>query len=153
MKESRKFKKQKGANKVFADVLKESKEIIKDNPRCINFSFRFLNVNHPKFKINDKQRKYFCSLLNKLRQYCTLTAIKLKNCRHKTVKCKPIKWQQTTEKGFGISHENEIVSQPYELNCTANKYGRIHGFFIDDTFNIVWLDPDHNLINSKSFKK
>ncbi len=90
-------------------------------------------------------------MLDKLKQYCTFTAIELIQCRHKAVKCKPITWKLATEKGFGIPHEDEIVSQPYELNCTGNEYGRFHGFFIDDTFNIVWFDPDHNLINGKKY--
>ncbi len=91
-------------------------------------------------------------MIDRLKQYCTLSVIELINCRSKTVRCKPITWERTTESGFRIPNEGQIVSQPYELNCTGNEHGRMHGFFNDETFNIVWLDPDHNLTECKTHK-
>lgn len=91
-------------------------------------------------------------MIDKLKQYSTLGVVELIQCRNKAVKCTPIKWERTTELRFGIPQEEQIVSQPYELNCTSNEHGRIHGFFKDETFNIVWFDPEHNLIERKKHK-
>ncbi len=33
----------------------------------------------------------------------------------------------------------------WQFQIETNKYGRIHGIFIDDVFFIVWLDPNHRL--------
>jgi hypothetical protein len=108
-----------------------------------------LDISNPKFRIDDKEKEYFYILIERLKDYCTKGVVELISCRNDSIKCNPIRWEKTTEpRGFGIPNEDEVVSQPYELNCTANAYGRIHGFFKDDTFNIVWFDPLHNLIKT-----
>jgi hypothetical protein len=33
---------------------------------------------------------------------------------------------------------------------TANEYGRVHGFFLDEVFYVVWLDPDHKLYPTRN---
>ena len=70
----------------------------------------------------------------------------LKN-RSKSLRCHPIDWKDTTEPyGFGIPNEEKIVlDPPYQFQISANEHGRVHGFFRDNVFYIVWLDPDHNL--------
>lgn len=60
------------------------------------------------------------------------------------MRCNPIDFSKSTETCFNIKNEEQIVDEPYELNLTK-KHGRIHGFFINNTFFIVWFDPDHNL--------
>ncbi|QXE21583.1 hypothetical protein B6N60_00260 [Richelia sinica FACHB-800] len=41
--------------------------------------------------------------------------------------------------------EEQLVGQPYQFQLSSNEYGRVHGFFIENVFYIVWLDPDHLL--------
>ncbi|KOR37601.1 MULTISPECIES: hypothetical protein [Planktothricoides] len=55
-------------------------------------------------------------------------------------------WQDTTEpNGFGIANEEQLVNTPYQFQISANEYGRVHGFFSENVFYAIWLDPDHNL--------
>jgi hypothetical protein len=55
-------------------------------------------------------------------------------------------WKNTTEpNGFGIPKEDELLNVSYQFQTSANEYGRVHGFFSENVFYIVWLDPEHNL--------
>jgi hypothetical protein len=65
--------------------------------------------------------------------------------RSSALRCHPIDWDDTTEECFGFPKEEEIVSIPYQFSLSSNEHGRVHGFFINEIFYIVWLDPDHNL--------
>jgi hypothetical protein len=66
--------------------------------------------------------------------------------RSQSLRYHPIKWRETTEpNGFGIPNEKELVTVPYQFSLSTNEHGRVHGFFIEDMFYIVWLDPNHNL--------
>ncbi len=66
--------------------------------------------------------------------------------RSQSLRCHPIKWRETTEPhGFRIPNEKELVTIPYQFSLSTNEHGRVHGFFIEDVFYIVWLDPNHNL--------
>jgi len=68
------------------------------------------------------------------------------NDRSKSLRCPGIVWQDTTEpNGFGIPNEDRLVNIPYQFQISANEYGRVHGFFSENIFYIVWLNPDHNL--------
>ncbi|MCT7972974.1 hypothetical protein [Laspinema olomoucense] len=64
------------------------------------------------------------------------------------LRCHPLDWsdRRVTEKCFGIPNEEQLVDTPYQLfQLSANEYGRVHGFFIENISYIVWLDPNHNL--------
>lgn len=66
----------------------------------------------------------------------------------KSLRCHPIDWNdpRVTEQGFGIPTEEQLVDTPYQLfQLSSNEYGRVHGFFIENIFYIVWLDADHQL--------
>lgn len=57
-----------------------------------------------------------------------------------------IDWEGTTEKhGFAHLHEQLQSVTPYQFQVSANEHGRIHGFFIDNVFYAVWVDPGHEL--------
>ncbi|QKQ77934.1 hypothetical protein FBB35_25410 [Nostoc sp. TCL240-02] len=65
-------------------------------------------------------------------------------------RCHPIKWEDTREKAFGLPNEEQLVDIPYQFSISSNEHGRVHGFFIDEIFYIVWLDPDHLLYPAKN---
>lgn len=49
---------------------------------------------------------------------------------------------------FCDAYELELMVRreaPYQFQIFANEYGRVHGFFSENIFYIVWLDPEHNL--------
>jgi hypothetical protein len=69
--------------------------------------------------------------------------------RSSALRCHPIKWEDTSENGFGLLNEEQLVDTPYQFSISANKHGRVHGFLIDEVFYIVWLDPGHLLYPAK----
>ncbi|MFB2896487.1 hypothetical protein ACE1CI_26545 [Aerosakkonemataceae cyanobacterium BLCC-F50] len=115
-------------------------------PEGISFSFRYYQDDKEKFSIDKRDAKYLSSLLRRLRDLSQLKADEVINNQSKSLRCHGIHWQDTTEPhGFGILHEDQLVSTPYQFQISANEYGRVHGFFSENVFYIVWLDPDHNL--------
>jgi len=115
-------------------------------PETLGFSFKYLQTQNEKFSICDHDPNYFTAFLERLRDLSTLTAQEIKMNRSQSLRCHPIKWRETTEpNGFGIPNEKELVTIPYQFSLSTNEHGRVHGFFIEDVFYIVWLDPNHNL--------
>jgi hypothetical protein len=115
-------------------------------PETLGFSFKYLQTQNEKFSICDRDANYLAAFLERLRDLSTLTAQEVKMNRSQSLRCHPIKWGETTEpNGFGIPNEKELVTIPYQFSLSTNEHGRVHGFFIEDIFYIVWLDPNHNL--------
>ncbi|MFB2969580.1 hypothetical protein ACE1CD_11450 [Aerosakkonema sp. BLCC-F183] len=115
-------------------------------PEGISFSFRYYQEDKNKFSIGGRDARYLASLLRRLRDLSQLKAEEVINNQSKSLRCHIINWQDTTEpNGFGIPNEDQLVNIPYQFQISANEYGRVHGFFSENVFYIVWLDPDHNL--------
>lgn len=72
--------------------------------------------------------------------------------RSSSLRCHPINWGDdgVCRDCFGILREDELCDKPYQLTLSANKYGRIHGFFTGNIFNIVWFDKNHTLYSGNS---
>lgn len=121
-----------------SSALNRSKELI-------NFSFKYLDRNNQSFKFDLNDATYFCEVLYRISELSSLSPIELLSNRSKTLRAHPIDWKDTTQNGFGFPKEDEIVDTPYQFSISKNEYGRIHGFFIDITFYIVWLDKEHQL--------
>ena len=54
---------------------------------------------------------------------------------------------EDTQEPDGFAHLDEQVEpeQYWQFGIRADQPWRVHGFFIDSVFYIVWLDPLHNL--------
>lgn len=114
-------------------------------PQGISFSFRYFKDDNDKFSVRNRDATYLQALLVRLRDLSTLTVQEIINNRSKSLRCHKIVWNDTTESGFGIPNEDQLVDSPYQFQISANEHGRVHGFFLENVFYIVWLDPDHNL--------
>lgn len=115
-------------------------------PASLGFSFKYLQTQNEKFSARDRDPNYFTAFLERLRDLSTLTAQEIEMNRSQSLRCHPIKWRETTEpNGFGIPNEKELVTIPYQFSLSTNEHGRVHDFFIEDIFYIVWLDPNHSL--------
>ncbi|MDB9303254.1 MULTISPECIES: hypothetical protein [Cyanophyceae] len=136
------------------DITKDSKLGIKPtklkSPQGISFSFKYYQDGHTKFLCTEKEVIYWLTLLDRLKALSSLTAQDLLINRSSSLRCHPIKWEDTSESGFGLPNEEQLVDTPYQFSFSSNKHGRIHGFFIDEIFYIVWLDPDHLLYPAKN---
>jgi hypothetical protein len=115
----------------------------------LTFSFKYLQSEHHKFSGNRQETAYWLTLLDRLKALSGLTAQELLINRSSSLRCHPIKWQDTSENGFGLPNEEQLVDTPYQFSLSSNEHGRVHGFFIDQVFYIVWLDPNHQLYPSK----
>jgi hypothetical protein len=118
-------------------------------PQGISFSFKYYQENHNKFSCIKKEVSYWLTLLERLKSLSRLTAQEFLASRSITLRCDPIKWEETSESGFGLPNEEQLVDIPYQFSISSNKHGRVHGFLINETFYIVWLDPDHLLYPAK----
>ncbi len=109
----------------------------------LKFSFRFLDFTDPLFQIDHCESGWFKQLLERKKNYCTMHPIKIKMGGDST-RCHPIDWSETKKpSGFNIKGFSEDV-EAHQLTISQS-HGRIVGFFTEDVFNVVWLDPDHNL--------
>ncbi len=116
----------------------------------ISFSFKYYRDAHNKFSCNNKAAKYWLTLLDRLRTLSALSAKELMVNRGNALRCHPIKWEDTSENGFGLPNEEQLADTPCQFSLSSNKHGRVHGFLIDEIFYIVWLDPDHVLYSAKA---
>ena len=115
-------------------------------PEGISFSFRYYQDDKDKFSLGGRDSRYLAFLLRRLRDLSQLKSQEIINNQSKSLRCHGIVWQDTTEPNvFGIPNEDELVNIPYQFQISANEYGRVHGFFSEHFFYIVWLDPDHIL--------
>lgn len=124
-------------------------ESIKLKPQGISFSFKYYQDGHSKFSCNGKTTIYWLTLVDRLKALSSLSNQELLVNRSSTLRCHPIKWEDTSENGFGLPNEEQLVDTPYQFSLSSNEYGRVHGFFIDEVFYVVWLDPDHLLYPAK----
>jgi hypothetical protein len=118
-------------------------------PTGISFSFKFFNGSHDEFYCHDREINYWITFLDRLKDLSGLTALEMMNNRSSTLRCHPISWSDTSELAFGIPGEEQLVDMPYQFSLSSNAHGRIHGFFIEEIFYIVWLDPEHRLYPGK----
>ena len=67
----------------------------------------------------------------------------------KTLRFHPVRFHENrvSEDGFGLGEDAD--EDAWEFSLTANKHGRVFGFFVENVFYIVWLDPDHKLYPRK----
>ncbi|MCP9750459.1 hypothetical protein EGI32_05695 [Ferruginibacter sp. HRS2-29] len=112
----------------------------------VNFSLKYLDGEHAKFTFSSHDGTYFCEVLERLKSLSTLSKQEWLSSRSSALRIHPIDWSETTEEeGFNFPKHDEIVDTPYQFAVSGNEHGRTHGFFISNTFYIVWLDREHNL--------
>lgn len=114
-------------------------------PQGISFSFKYYQTDNSKFSPQTCSADYWVALVERLKGLSTMTLKEFMTDRGSTLRSHPIKWEETSERSFGLPNEEQLVDTPYQFSISSNARGRVHGFFIDDVFYIVWLDPDHML--------
>nr|WP_314576155.1 hypothetical protein [uncultured Pseudomonas sp.] len=117
-----------------------------ENHHRISFSFRHVDQTHRKFRYSQRDSAYFCKVIERLRALCNFTVQEFHAERSSAMRAHPIVWEGTSEPaGFASLNEQLRSSTPFQFAVSANQHGRIHGFFVDHVFFVVWLDPDHSL--------
>lgn len=113
----------------------------------IKFSFKYIHFTNPKFSLSRcKKEGYLEKLLLRLQNVSGLTLMEFRSTQARALRSHLVRWEDTSEKnGFSFLNEQLQGADPWQFQLSSNEHGRVHGFFIDDTFFIVWLDPDHQL--------
>ena len=91
--------------------------------------------------------RYIHIILEKLKMYSSLTIPEMTSNGSKAFRCHPIRWEETSQRGFPIKREL-YDGCAYQFSIMKSR-GRIAGFIVGDIFYIVWVDPYHKLYPRK----
>jgi hypothetical protein len=116
----------------------------------IHFRFDHFDAEHPHFKDSNFPCEWASALLRRLKdlQRCTIDYFKKDRGFRKTQHVHPIEWENANLYSFGIHNGEEFDDDAWQFGLSKTA-GRVHGFFIDNLFYIVWLDPEHRLFKYK----
>ncbi len=119
--------------------------------QSLRFSFKYLDFTNPKFTCLNCADGYLEKLLVRLRDIGGYTTKRFRTERTSALRNHPIRWNETSEPdGFICLNEQLRQEESWQFGISANEHGRIHGFLIDETFYIVWIDPMHRLFPGES---
>lgn len=114
---------------------------IKNKSRKITFSYKYLDLSNSKYSMDNisdfrKAIQFYGEYHKKLKEYSGRE-----------------NWndQQIRESCFTCLNKDlmeQVKDDCWQLGINSTTF-RIHGFFVGDTFYIVWLDPLHQLYPSK----
>lgn len=112
----------------------------------ISFNFSRLSSKDPKFLYTDRDSNYFLKLLERFQHVSGLTRKELATRYASILRHHPIDFtdRNVSENTFGILSE-DADDDAWQFCLSANEHGRVHGYFIVNTFYVVWLDPKHEL--------
>lgn len=118
--------------------------------RDLCFSFKHLDLRHPLFTVDTRDRRYFRRLLDRLRELSAFRVDEFTTHRSQTLRIHPIDFERDrlAVNGFGVIGWPEADTLGWQFSLSANEHGRVHGFLSGDTFYVRWLDPDHRLYSS-----
>lgn len=113
----------------------------------IRLSFKCLDLlSNRKFGIHQCRDGYLQKLIERLKDLSSLTPTEFRTSRSSSLKIHEIDWVKTSEPdGFTSLNEQFRALKAWQFEITRNEHGRVHGFLLEDTFFVVWIDPDHRL--------
>ena len=128
----------------------------------LKFSFVNLNLNSKKYNMdligdNKQKAKFYNDFIKKIQEYSTHKNFKKHISDNGTYRdtnhIHQIDWgdSRIRESCFTNLNPNEmeqIKDDCWQLGINSTTF-RIHGYFVDDVFYVVWLDPMHELYHKK----
>lgn len=112
----------------------------------LSFSFKYANLAHGKFSLEDPPNGCLADLLTKLKSTSGMQVGAFLTHYSESMRNHKVTWSETTEpEGFSASELNEQLRgvTPYQFSCAAG--GRVVGILIDEVFFAVWFDLHHRL--------
>jgi hypothetical protein len=122
--------------------------------RGLHFSFQYLQLDHPRFPVEQCPVKFFIALFTEIKRYQTFSIDQFKECspddhRH------PIIWMDTQEPD-GFPNIDPTQDETWTDDCwqfglpckrksDPARLWRVYGFIANGAFFVVWLDPMHAL--------
>jgi len=118
-----------------------------DDRSPLRFSFRYLDTTHPAFDVRTRGGDYFRVLIARLKELSAFSLAQFRTARIGTLRIHPIDFAdpRVSVRTFNLPAHSEADDNAWQFALSANEHGRVHGFLIDDTFYVRWLDPDHRL--------
>jgi hypothetical protein len=112
----------------------------------LRFSFRFFDPSDKELCPEIFQDGYVQTLMQRLSALSTWTVTRFTSKQEKSLRNHTHDWTKTSRPN-GFSHLNDVFKAypAWQFELTANKFGRVHGIIIGDTFFVVWLDQNHRL--------
>ena len=113
----------------------------------IHFRFDFFDAYHTFFNGSVADFDWARGLILRLSELQDLTVSFFKtNVRFKKLQyVHPITWEKTRLDSFGIDHQSPDLDEDAWQFGLSKTNGRVHGFFINNFFYVVWIDPEHRL--------
>ncbi|HXA50671.1 MAG TPA: hypothetical protein VNV86_10225 [Candidatus Acidoferrum sp.] len=112
----------------------------------VAFSFKHLDLTSEKFSLDSCRENYLHKFLERLKALNGLSIQEIRTNKSRSLRAHPIDWARTTEeKGFWFLNEQLRNLDAWQFEISSNEHGRVHGFFIDRLFYVVWIDPNHLL--------
>jgi len=121
-------------------------------------SYQYLCLNSKKYsmdEISDNRTRigFYKDYFDKMTEYCSHENFKKyirENGRYRDRNhIHPIDWRDSRIKESCFTSLNEDLMKQIQNDCWQlginNQTFRIHGFFIENVFYVVWIDPLHNL--------
>jgi hypothetical protein len=111
----------------------------------VRFSFKYLDLVSEKFAFERCKNDFLRCLLEELKRLsaCNVSEFcEYDNERHSHA----ITFLDTTEPNGFPGLEDQLEPEYFwQFSLVRNRPWRVHGFFIDSVFYVVWLDPEHRL--------
>lgn len=114
----------------------------------ITFSFQYHDSKHELFTLRGMDIEYVYDVLERFKNLSGFTSGRLVGNGSRALRCHPIRWEDTTQRGFGDIEKERYEGCAYQIEISQSK-GRVHGFFIGSVFHVVWFDPNHKLYSKR----
>lgn len=112
----------------------------------LRFSFKHVTFDNPKFGPQRCRQGYIEQFLLRLRDISTMTVGEFRTNKSKALRVHRHDFAGTTEpSGFTTLNEQLRAKEAWQFQLTSNEHGRVHGMLVNDTFYVIWIDPDHEL--------
>ncbi len=112
----------------------------------LRFSFKYFDASDPEICPSSFSENYTQILMERLKALSAWKVQEFINSRSKSLRAHQHAWERTSRpKGFQHLPEHLRSYPGWQFQLSSNEHGRVHGFFIGETFYVVWLDRDHRL--------
>lgn len=118
-----------------------------NDTKKVSFSFKYLKEGGTRcnFKYKEQKSKYFLDIIHRFKDLGNWTRTEISQNGGKALRCHPIDFSESRipEDTFGLSVKG-ADDNAYQISVSKAR-GRIHGYFEDEIFYVVWFDPEHEL--------
>jgi hypothetical protein len=112
----------------------------------LRFSFKYFDGTDEELCPSAFPTGYTRTLMERLRDLSSWTVSRFQGKYDKALRNHTHDWPRTTRPdGFANLNEQLQAYPAWQFQLSSNQHGRVHGFIIDNTFYVIWLDVDHKL--------